>query len=45
MKKCIKCEFPKDESEFYKGKNKCKICTIEHQKIWQKENYRFLKDI
>jgi len=37
MKTCIKCGIKKDETEFYKGKNKCKECFKEYQKEYDKE--------
>ena len=31
MKTCIKCGIKKDETEFYKGRNKCKECFKEYR--------------
>ena len=38
MKKCIKCGLVKDESEFYKGLNRCKSCHKEYCKEYMKSD-------
>lgn len=49
MKKCIKCQIEKDESEFYKQANKnltigtCKKCHSKIMTEWQKNNYQKCK--
>jgi flagellar basal body L-ring protein FlgH len=35
-KKCIKCGLERDLSEFYNSRNVCKICHIEHYKLYYK---------
>lgn len=38
MKTCIKCEVPKDESEFHKGRNQCKECRSVYGKKYRRKN-------
>lgn len=38
MKKCVKCNEERDDSEFYKSRTECKSCTISRQRERYLEN-------
>ena len=44
MKTCIKCGIKKDETEFYKGRNKCKECFKEYRKEHYQKNKEYNKE-
>ena len=44
MKTCIKCGIKKDETEFYKGRNKCKECIKEYKKEYRQKNKERIKE-
>jgi 5-methylcytosine-specific restriction endonuclease McrA len=51
LRKCSKCKKDKDESEFYKGKDRkdgyfswCKECCKEHQKKYKETNRKRMKE-
>jgi len=43
MKTCIKCNIEKDDSQFNKGRNECKICQKEYKKLWRRNKSDIVK--
>lgn len=44
MKYCIKCNIEKDDSDFYSGRNVCKVCRKEQNKQWRQNNPEAIKE-
>ena len=44
-KVCSKCKEEKDVTEFYSGRNQCKLCVKEYKKEYKENNKQKIKDI